>query len=67
MLFQEKSVLYDRALKFLPGSYKLWNRYLLDAVKSVCIARSLPPETQFFTVFFFLNADRKFTAATSQI
>jgi pre-mRNA-splicing factor SYF1 len=35
--FKRRSILYERALKALPGSYKLWHAYLrerLDAVRS---------------------------------
>ena len=27
---RDRYVLYERALKYLPGSYKLWHAYLLD-------------------------------------
>ncbi|XP_058103136.1 uncharacterized protein LOC131246764 isoform X2 [Magnolia sinica] len=37
--FAARSVLYERALRALPGSYKLWHAYLLERLESV---RSLP-------------------------
>ena len=32
---RQRNVLAERALKYLPGSYKLWRPYLLDRVKQV--------------------------------
>ncbi|XP_058079869.1 uncharacterized protein LOC131228057 [Magnolia sinica] len=37
--FAARSVLYERALRALPGSYKLWHAYLRERLESV---RSLP-------------------------
>lgn len=30
-----RNVIYERAVKHLPGSYKLWRAYLLDRVRQV--------------------------------
>ncbi|XP_024524023.1 pre-mRNA-splicing factor SYF1 [Selaginella moellendorffii] len=38
--FRKRIILYERALKFLPGSYKLWHSYLLERMEAV---RGLPP------------------------
>ena len=38
--FAQRRMLYERALKALPGSYKLWNMYLRerrDKIKKKCI------------------------------
>lgn len=38
---QRRAVLYERALRALPGSYKLWNAYLLERLVA---ARGLRPD-----------------------
>ncbi|KAJ2369138.1 pre-mRNA-splicing factor syf1 [Coemansia sp. RSA 2610] len=41
------SVIYERALKHLPGSYKLWNRYLLHRLRQLAGKNPLRFEDEF--------------------
>ena len=38
---RQRNLIAERALKYLPGSYKIWRKYLTDRCKQV---RNLPPD-----------------------
>ena len=44
---KERGDLYDRALKYLPGSYKLWHNYLKDCVAHMEMS---PPMSRKFQI-----------------